>query len=280
MRPRILQTDDRVGFHWLTPQGAPTTLRALVLDDDEPATLAATHLSALDDALIDAAGRFGQVLGGGRRPSSDEWETLGDLYRSLDRSCLDYADAIAEVNVAPDVRAGKIIGTAVLVSIFARQALGLLGPVPLEGELDEPTLGVVGGYGELVQVDPDKPWKGGRWVVRTETGVRLPLTLSMLLFDSSGVNKDAARREHRELIQTVVAASSMPQADPLDVASALDWLLYDWLMAHRTDPDSAEIVMVGDTATQNECAAVIVAGAAASVRARASIDPGLMMAAP
>ena len=28
----------------------------------------ATHLEALDDALIIAAGRFGDVLGGGRRP--------------------------------------------------------------------------------------------------------------------------------------------------------------------------------------------------------------------
>jgi len=277
MRPRIVQTDEQVGFHWATLHGRPTTLRHLVAEDDEPARLAATHLSALDDALIDAARRFGQVLGGGRRPSADEWETLGELYRCLDRSCLDYAEAIAEINVAPDVRAGKIIGTAVLVSILARHALGLLGPVPLDGELDNPALGVVGGYGELVQADPDKPWKGGRWVVRTETGSRLPLTLSMLLFDSSGVNKDAARREHRDLIRTVIAAASAPQADPHDVASALDWLLYDWLMAHRTDPDSAEIGMVGDTATQNDCAAVIVAAAAASVRARACVDPGLAL---
>jgi len=124
MRPRIVQTDEQVGFHWATPHGRPTTLRHLVAADDEPARLAATHLSALDDTLIDTAGRFGQVLGGGRRPSADEWETLAELYRCLDRSCLEYAEAIAEINVAPDVRAGKIIGTAVLVSILARQALG------------------------------------------------------------------------------------------------------------------------------------------------------------
>ncbi len=31
------------------------------------------------------------------------------------------------------------------------------------------------------------------------------------------------------------------EADPFAVASALDWLLYDWLMAHREDPDSAAI---------------------------------------
>ena len=101
---------------------------------------------------------------------------------------------------------------------------------------------MVGGYGEFHQVDPDRAWKGGRWVVRTESGRRFPLTLSMLFFDSSGTNADGARSEHREALQAVVSAASSADADPLAVACAVDWLLYDWLMAHRDGPDSAEIV--------------------------------------
>ncbi|MBX7430929.1 hypothetical protein JDV09_02205 [Mycobacterium sp. Y57] len=272
MRPRIVQTDDQIGFFWATPDGRPTTLRALVADDDEPDRLVATHLSALDDAMIDAATRFGELLGGGRRPTVGERDVLSELYRTLDRLCLDYASAIDEIGSAPDNRAGQIIGTATLMSILARQPLDLLGPAPLDGELDEPGLGVVGGYGDMVQADPARPWKGGRWVVRTDTGARLPLTLSMLLFDSSGVNKDAARREHREALQTVIAAAEHPDADAFDVACALDWLLYDWLMAHRQGPDSAEIVFAKG---QEGDAAVVVAAAAASVAARSKFDPAL-----
>lgn len=64
MRPRIIQGDDQIGFYWSTPTGSPTSLQALVAVDDEPDRLMATHLEALDDALIIAAGRFGEVLGG------------------------------------------------------------------------------------------------------------------------------------------------------------------------------------------------------------------------
>lgn len=272
MRPRIVQDDGQVGFCWTTADGAPTTLSALVAADDEPGRLAATHLSALDDALIDAARRFGELLGGGRRPETQDRADLAELYRNLDRACLDYARAVDHRGLSPDARAGKIIGTAVLMSILARHALDMLGPAPLDGVLDDPTLGVVGGYGEMVQVDPARPWKGGRWVVRTESGARLPLTLSMLLYDSSGTNKDAARGEHCEAMRRVIAAAGQAGSDPYDLACALDWLLYDWLMAHRDGPDSAEIVFPkgreGD-------AAVVVAAAAASVTARASFDPAL-----
>ncbi len=272
MRPRIVQADDQIGFFWTTPDGRRTSLRALVDDDDEPDRLAATHLSALDDALIEAAGRFGELLGGARRPSSREREDLTALYRSVDGLSLDYARTVDHLGVLPDVRAGQIVGTAALMSILARQPLGLLGPAPLDGELDEPSLGVVGGFGDMVQVDPARPWKGGRWVVRTDTGGRLPLTLSMLLFDSSGVNKDAARREHCDALQNVIAAADHCQADPFDVACALDWLLYDWLMAHRGDADSAEIVIPKG---REDDATVVVAAVAASVEARASFDPAL-----
>ncbi|MCK5755892.1 MAG: hypothetical protein KAH46_24615 [Mycobacterium sp.] len=272
MRPRIVQTDDQIGFAWATVDGRPTSLLELVEADEEPDRLAATHLSALDDALIDAARRFGDVLGGGRRPSPVERDVLAELYCSLDRLCLDYAQAADSVGLVPDVRAGQIVGTAALMSILARQPLGLLGPAPLDGELDEPTLGVVGGFGDMVQVDPARPWKGGRWVLRTEDGARLPLTLAMLLFDSSGVNRDAARGEHSEALASVTAAAGEAEADRFDIACALDWLLYDWLMAHRVDADSAEIVIPKGRESD---AAVIVTAVAVSVAARATFDPAL-----
>jgi hypothetical protein len=37
----------------------------------------------------------------------------------------------------------------------------------------------------------------------------------MLLFDSSGVNKEAARVEHRDALQSVVSAARSSDADPL-----------------------------------------------------------------
>jgi hypothetical protein len=274
MRPRIVQVDDQIGFHWATAAGTPTTLPNLVVDDEEPDRLVATHLEALDDALIIAAGRFGDVLGGGRRPENDgERDDLVMLHRILDGLCHEYATALDCTGFTPDLRAGKIIGTAALFSICARQPLGLLGPAPLDGELDDPSLGVVSGFGEMCQVDPDMPWKGGRWIVRTESALRFPLTLSMLLFDSSGVNKDAARNEHRDALSSVVSAARDPAADPMSTACALDWLLYDWLMAHRDGPDSAEIVFPKG---RDADAAVIVAAAGASVTARATFDPELL----
>lgn len=274
MRPRIVQTDDQIGFYWATPAGTPTSLQALVADDDEPDRLIATHLEALDDALIGAATRFGDVLGGGRAPAGpDERDDLVELHRSLDRLCFEYAAALEKTDAVADVRAGKIIGTAALLSIRARQPLGLLGPAPFDGELDDPSIGVIGGFGEFHQIDPDKPWKGGRWVLRTEAGQRFPLTLSMLLFDSSGVNKEAARTEHRDALQAVVSSARSPEADPLAVTCAVDWLLYDWLMAHREDPDSAEIVFPKGHEAD---AALIVSAAAASVISRATFDPGLV----
>jgi hypothetical protein len=123
-------------------------------------------------------------------------------------------------------------------------------------------------------VDPAIPWKGGRWVLRTEAGQRFPLTLSMMMFDSSGVNKEAARKEHRDALQSVVSAAGAADADPLAVACALDWLLYDWLMAHRDGPDSAEIVFPKG---YDDVAALVVSAAAASVAARATVDPGLVL---
>ncbi len=273
MRPRILQAGDQIGFRWATADGAPVGLPVLVRDDEEPERLVATHLEALDDALIDAAHRFGPILGGGRRPAQDEREDLLQLHRCLDRLCVEYAAALSWTGASADLRAGKIIGTAALFSILAREPLGLLGPAPWDGELDAPEVGVVGGFGEMHQVDPAQPWRGGRWIVRTEEGQRFPLTLTMLLFDSSGVDKEASRREHLEALRTVIDAAKLPDADPMSLACALDWLLYDWLMAHRHGPDSAEIVFPRDSAAD---AGVIVAAAATSVAVRATFDPGLL----
>lgn len=274
MRPRIAQSDGQIGFHWATPKGVPTTLPDLVVDDDEADRLVATHLEALDDALIIAAERFGELLGGGRRPeTAQERDDLVDLHHTLDGLCHQYATALEITGISADLRAGKIIGTAALFSICAREPLGLLGPAPFDGELDDPSLGVVSGFGEMCQVDPDKPWKGGRWIVRTESGLRFPLTLSMMLFDSSGVNKDAAHNEHRDALLSVISAAKAPDADPAAAACALDWLLYDWLMGHRDGPDSAEVVFPKG---RDADAAVIVAAAGASVTMRATVDPELL----
>jgi hypothetical protein len=273
-RPRIAQAEDQIGFHWVLPAGVPVSLPELVVADDEPDRLVATHLEALDDAMIIAAGRFGEILGGGRRPSNaQERDDLRELHRALDRLCHEYAVALELAGFAAEVRAGQIIGTATLFGIRARQPLDLLGPAPFDGELDDPSLGVVGGFGEMRRVDVDKPWKGGRWIVRTEAGKRYPATLAMLLFDSSGVNKDAALEEHREALRSVITASKAADADPLAVACALDWLLYDFLMAHRDGPDSAAVEIPKG---REPDAALIIDSAAASITARATFDPALL----
>ena len=272
-RPRIAQADGQIGFHWVSPAGRPVSLPALVVTDDEPDRLVATHLEALDDAMIIAAGRFGEALGGGRRPSRAERDDLRELHRTLDRLCHEYAAGLDLAGLDTEVRAGQIVGTAFLLGIRARQPLDLLGPAPLDGELDDPSLGVVGGFGEMVAADPDRPWRGGRWIVRTQQGRRYPATLSMLLFDSSGVNKDAALEEHREALRSVITAAKAADADPLAVACALDWLLYDWLMAHRDGPDSAAVEIPKGREAD---AGLIVTAADASVLARATVDPGLL----
>lgn len=275
MRPRIIQSDAQIGFYWATPSGNPTTLPDLVRGDDEADRLIATHLEALDDALIIAAGRFGDLLGGGRRPAdTDEHDGLLQLHRTLDRLCLDYWSAAQIIGLAPDVRAGKIIGTAALFSIRARQPLGLLGPAPFDDQLDRPSEGVVSGFGQMHLLDPDRPWMGGRWILMAESGQRFPLTLSTMLFDSSGVNKQAASQEHREVLRTCIdsTTSGDPTIDPFALACALDWLLYDWLMAHREDPDSAAIEIPRGSESD---AGMIVAAAAGSVAVRSRFDPGL-----
>src|SRR3954453_17382875 len=138
-RPRIAQADEQIGFYWLTREGSPTHLPTLVATDDEPDRLPPTPLEALDDALIDAAGRFGEILGGGRAPSPGlEQQGVRGLHRLLDRLIPEYARALAVTGGTAEVRGGQIVGTAALMGIRARMALGTDGPSPLAGELDDP----------------------------------------------------------------------------------------------------------------------------------------------
>ncbi len=281
MIPHIRQADGQIGFYWVTANGRPVTLPELIATDDEPGRLVPTHLSALDDALIDAAGRWGEVLGGGR-PVRDEAERaqLTELHRVLDRLSHEYAEGQRRAGLSTELRAGQIIGTAALVAIRARIALRVAGPVPFDGTLDTPRAGVLSGHGQFHYVDPAQPWRGGRWILCATGGRRYPLTLAMLLFSSSGVEKDAAVQEHRDALRTVTGAldtaltSALDNAaDPAVAAGAIEWLLYDWLMAHRESDTSAAIEI---RSGRSEDAAMIVAAAAAAATARAATDPALL----
>ena len=274
MLPRIVSTDSAIGFHWASPDGLPLPLAAVIgLPGAEPDRWLPTHLEALDDVLIEVAGRFGEVLGGGRGPARDEWDDLAAAYRAIDRACVEYVDALPVAGMEADLRAGQILGTASLMGVRLRYVVGMAGAPPFDGELDDPGLGVVGGRAGLHWVDAAEPWRGARWLVVTDDGRRLPASLSMLLFDSSGVDKDATRREHREALATVVESASGAAVDPLVATGALDWLLFDWVMAHRPDPDSGAVEL---TAAQLDDARLIVAATGASVRLRSRFDPGLM----
>ena len=273
MRPSIAQDEDQIGFFWRDENGAPVKLPDLMLLDDEPERLPPTHLSAMDDALIDVAGRFGELLGGGRPVETvEDQRNVRDVHRVFDRLTAEYAMAIDALGLPIEVRAGQIVGTAQIFAISARMALGMAGLSPLAGTLADPAIGVVAGRGQLHVVDPDAAWRGCRWVVQSEQGQRFPLTLSMLLFDSSGVNKEAAVAEHREALRALTATASDPDADPTVLAGALEWLLYDWLMANR-EGDTAEVKIAKD---HPDDADMIVNAAAAGVRARAQLDSSLL----
>jgi len=274
MIPRIEATDDRIGFHWRSPQGEAMRLAEVVaLPNAEAERWLPTHLEALDDVLIDVAGRFGEILGGGRGLRPDERADVTSAYRAIDRLCQEYAVAHRQVGAPDDVRAGQILGTSALLSIRLRQSLGLMGAAPFDGTLDQPGSGVVGGLAGLYWVDESEPARGARWLVVTSEGSRLPATLSMLLFDSSGVNKDSTLDEHREALARVTEAVSSPQADPYAASGAVDWLLFDWVMAHRESPDSGA-VEIG--ARRGADARMIVLAAAASAEVRSRFDLGLL----
>jgi hypothetical protein len=272
MIPHIRQADEQIGFYWVTATGRPVSLPELVAIDDEPRRLVPTHLTALDDALIGAAGRWGEVLGGGRPPRDEaERAQLIELHRVLDRLNHEYAEAERRAGLSTEIRAGQIIGTSAFLAILARMVLGTVGPVPFGGMLDEPPTGVIAGHGQFHYADPAEPWRGGRWILCAENGHRYPLTLCMLLFGSSGVEKDAAVQEHRDALRAVAAAAPAA-ADPVVAAGAIDSLLYDWLMAHRESQSSAAIEIRSGRADD---AAMIVTSADAAAVARARTDPAL-----
>ena len=274
MLPRIEAREDRIGFHWVSPDGQPLRLVDVVrLPDAEATRWLPTHLEALDDVLIEVAGSYGEILGGGRGPRPDEQDGVAAAYRAIDRLCADYADAHEAVDGPDDVRAGQIIGTAALMSIRARQSIGMMGPAPHDGQLDQPGQGVVGGRAGLHWVDDSAPWAGARWLVVTDEGQRLPATLNMLLFDSSGVDKEATLTEHREALSRVTDAVGAPGAEPLSASGAVDWLLFDWVMAHRESPDSGAVEI---SSGRTSDARMIVLAAAASARVRSRFDLGLL----
>lgn len=241
--------------------------------DSEPERLLPTHLEALDDLLIAAAGAVGDVLGGSRQATDGERPILTELYRSVDRASHEYAEAVVATGLPSELRAGQILGTASLMGYLARAKLDLTAPEPLASELDEPGVGVIAGFGDLIEVRPGMPAYGSRWVIRTEDDRRLPASLSLLLHDSSGVQKDAALDEHRAALRAVVAAAEDPAADPFVVGASIDWLLHDWLMAHRDGPSSGAVEI---TSGKLDDALMIVEAAAASARMRSAYDPGLL----
>lgn len=270
----IYQTDDRIGFVWKDSAGRRASLATVAAEPgSEPERLLPTHLEALDDALIGAAGILGDILGGGRRPTADERPNLVDLHRTVDRAAHEYNEALATTGLPSELRAGQIIGTASLMGYLARGALGLIGPEPLADELSDPGVGVVAGFGELVDVRPDSPAHGARWVVRTEDGRMLPASLSLLLQDSSGVHRDASLDEHRASLARTVAAADDENVEAMVVAGAVDWLLHDWLMAHRDGPSSGAVEI---TSGKLDDALMIVGAAAVSARLRATYDPELL----
>ena len=269
----IHQTDERIGFVWKDSRGRAATLADVAREPgSEPDRLLPTHLEALDDVLIAAAGTLGDVLGGARRPTPAERVDLVDLYRTVDRAAHEYHEALGSTGLPSELRAGQIIGTASLMGYLSRAALGLIASEPLAGELSDPGVGVVAGYGELVRVRADSPSAGKRWVIRTEDGRTLPASLSLLLHDSSGVQRDAALDEHRAALREVLEISADDGAS-LTTAAAIDWLLHDWLMAHRDGPSSGAVEI---TSGKLDDALMIVDAAAASARVRAGYEPELL----
>lgn len=295
--PLIATRGDGLGFAWRAPDGTPLRLAEVIaLPGAEPDRWLPTHLEALDDVLIEVASRFGEVLGGGRPPAPQERDPLLGAARAIDRLTWEYGEAARGVDLPGDPRAGQILGTGALMSICARGVLGLMGPTPFEGELDDPTTGLVSGHARLVQVDATRPWLGARWLIETLDGRRLPADLPMLLHDSSGVDKEATLREHREALAGVIAAVDVSAVDlsrveasavlsgtgrrtfvgdPIAASGALDWLLFDWLLAHRESDQGGAIVFAANARAD---AALVVDAAVASVRLRATFDPSVIAA--
>ena len=77
MLPRIQTSDDTIGFYWCSPEGQPMTLADVItLPGAEADRWLPTHLEALDDVLIEVAGRYGEILGARRGPAPVSTTTL------------------------------------------------------------------------------------------------------------------------------------------------------------------------------------------------------------
>ena len=159
------------------------------------------------------------------------------------------------------------------MSIRLRQSLGLMGPAPYDGELDVPGPGVVGGRAGLHWRDGTSDWRGARWLVVTDDGRRLPATLAMLLFDSSGVDKDATLEEHRAALARVTIGVAGSDAEPMTASGAVDWLLFDWVMAHRESADSGAVEISSGRTSDSQ---MIVRASAASALVRSRFAQGLL----
>ena len=131
---------------------------------------------------------------------------------------------------------------------------------------------MLAGHGQFHWADPGVSWRGGRWLLAGEDGRRYPLTLDTLL-RGSGVEKDGALDEHRAalgLVSGLPAGADAPgDVDPGVLAGAIEWLLYDWLMAHRESERSAAIEI---RSSRPADAAMIVRAAAALDLARGKTD--------
>ena len=58
--PRLESSEQHLGFHWVAPDGTPLPLAQVIrLPGAEADRWLPTHLEALDDVLIEVAGRFG-----------------------------------------------------------------------------------------------------------------------------------------------------------------------------------------------------------------------------
>ena len=240
MRPRIVQTDGQIGFYWATPDGVATTLADLVIDDEEPDRLVATHLEALDDALIIAAAQFGTCSAAASTPIRANATIWSPCTAAWICWCA-ITHWRRDRRHRPRSAGGQDHRHRRVVFDLRPLPLDLLGPAPFDGELDEPSLGVrqriradgAGRYREAVEGRPVDP----------EIGIRPTISADIVddvvrqLRGEQGRRPTRTPRGDRTCIATAVA----PDADPFTVACALDWLLYDWLMAHREDPDSAAI---------------------------------------
>ena len=189
----------------------------------------------------------------------------------------EYGTALDASATLPDIRGGQIVGTAHLLGYRARTVLGVAGPIPLEGVLDAPAPGMVAGYAEMAEVDPDAPARGARWIVRTRDDRRLPARLDMLLRDSSGVDRKLTQDTHRRALRATVDDARRGHVAADDAAGAVDWLLYDWLHANRDDPSSVAVQIAKG---RLDDAQMIVQAAETSILLRTDRDPARLQGPP